>query len=205
MIKLACKVPSRVEVALSGGPDSVAALHFLSNSRREVSASFVNHGTETSNMSQPIVEDLCRKLEVPLRVTTLSPDELKASNKEETWREARYEFFDQSNDPVVTAHHLNDAIEWWIFSSLHGKGKLIPRVRGNYLRPFLLTKKEDLLNYCKFHGLKYYIDATNFLTDRPRVLIRNRMMYDCLEINPGIYKTIKKKYLKEIEDERQGW
>ena len=145
MIKLACKVPSSVEVALSGGPDSVAALHFLSRNHRKVSAAFVNHGTETSNMSQPVVESLCSNLGIPLRIMTLSPDSFSPSNKEERWRESRYEFFDQSEYPVVTAHHLDDAVEWWIFSSIHGKGKLIPRVRGNYLRPFLLTKKEALL------------------------------------------------------------
>jgi len=27
------------------------------------------------------------------------------------------------------------------------------------------------------------------------------MMYDVLEINPGLHKTVKKKYLKEIQDE----
>jgi hypothetical protein len=29
-------------------------------------------------------------------------------------------------------------------------------------------------------------------------------MYDILEINPGLDKTIKKKYLKEIENERKS-
>ena len=124
---------------------------------------------------------------------------------EATWRDMRYDFLDQAERAVVTAHHLDDAAEWWIFSSLHGEGKLIPRIRGNYLRPLLLTRKEKLIEYCKYNNLPFYIDKTNLLTDRPRVLIRNKMMYDCLEINPGLHKTIKKKYLKEIEDERQGW
>ena len=37
MIKLACKVPHKIEIALSGGPDSTAALYFFKNSGREVS------------------------------------------------------------------------------------------------------------------------------------------------------------------------
>ena len=128
-----------------------------------------------------------------------------AQGLEATWRQQRYEFLEQSNIPVVTAHHLNDAVEWWVFSSLHGEGKLIPRTRDIYLRPFLLTRKEKLVEYCKELNLPYYLDDTNFLEDRPRVLIRNRMLYDCLKINPGLFKTIKKKYLKEMENERQSW
>lgn len=205
MIKLACKVPREIEVALSGGPDSVAALAFLNAGTRRVSAAFVHHGTETSDRSFKVVRDVCKQLGVPLRWTRLSPVNSKESGLEATWRNQRYEFLDQSRTPVITAHHLDDAVEWWVFSSLHGESKLIPRSRGVYLRPFLLTRKEKLIEYCEDLNLPYYIDNTNLLEDRPRVLIRNRMMYDCLKINPGLHKTIKKKYLREIEDERQGW
>ncbi len=205
MFKLSCKIPKEVEVALSGGPDSVALLGFLANSRRDVSAAFVHHGTEASGESLEVVVSVCKQLGVPLRMTTLDSVEQKDQGLEATWRNMRYDFLDQSERPVATAHHLDDAVEWWVFSSLHGEGKLIPRVRGNYLRPLLLTRKEKLVEYCESENLPYYIDKTNLLVNRPRVLIRNRMMYDCLKINPGLHKTIKKKYLKEIEDERQGW
>ena len=205
MFKLSCKIPREVEVALSGGPDSVALLGFLAKSRRDVSAAFVHHGTKTSDESAYVVAKLCNQLGVPLRMTTLSSVEQEGRGLEATWRDARYDFLDQAERPVATAHHLDDAVEWWIFSSLHGEGKLIPRKRGNYLRPFLLTRKDQLVEYCNYNNLPFYVDETNLLTDRPRVLIRNKMMYDCLEINPGLHKTIKKKYLKEMKDERQGW
>jgi len=205
MFKLACKIPKKVEVALSGGPDSVALLGFLAKSRRDVSAAFIHHGTKTSTESLKVVIEVCKQVKVPLRMTTLTSVKQGTKGLEATWRDMRYDFLDQAERAVVTAHHLDDAAEWWIFSSLHGEGKLIPRIRGNYLRPLLLTRKEKLIEYCKYNNLPFYIDKTNLLTDRPRVLIRNKMMYDCLEINPGLHKTIKKKYLKEIEDERQGW
>ena len=205
MFKLACKIPKKVEVALSGGPDSVALLGFLAKSRRDVSAAFIHHGTKTSTESLKVVIKVCKQVKVPLRMTTLTSVKQGTKGLEATWRDMRYDFLDQAERAVVTAHHLDDATEWWIFSSLHGEGKLIPRIRGNYLRPLLLTRKEKLVEYCKKNYLPYYVDETNLLTDRPRVLIRNKMMYDCLEINPGLHKTIKKKYLKEIEDERQGW
>ena len=205
MFKLACKIPSEIEVAVSGGPDSIAALAFLAKSRRKVSAAFVHHRTKTSDESLEVVKRVCDHLDIKIRWTTLTPVEQEAKGLEATWREQRYEFLDMSGIPTVTAHHLDDAAEWWIFSSLHGEGKLIPRVRGNYLRPFLLSRKQSLIDFCDRSNLPYYLDKTNYFTDRPRVLIRNKIMYDCLKINPGIHKMIKKKYLKEMEDERQGW
>lgn len=201
MFKLACSVPKKIEIALSGGPDSVAALSFFSRSKREVSAAFFHHGTETSEKSFNIVASLCDKLDIPLRFTKLSLIDSQSKGLEASWREERYRFLDKSDCPVITAHHLDDAVEWWIFSSLHGESKLIPRVRGSYLRPFLLTRKSQLVEYCHKYELPYYIDKTNQDTDRPRVLIRNKMMYDVLEINPGLHKNIKKKYLKEMSDE----
>ena len=159
---------------------------------------------KTSEKSYDYVRHTCELLNVPLRVGRMDTDESSHQNLEATWRKKRYEFFDQSDTPVVTAHHLDDAVEWWIFSSLHGEGKLIPRHRDNFLRPFLLSRKTDLTNVCKRSSAIYWEDKTNFLIDRPRVLIRNKMIYDCLKINPGLYKVIKKKYLKEIEDERKS-
>lgn len=201
MFKLSCKIPHSVEIALSGGPDSVAALSFFHKSKRKVSAAFVHHGTETSERSFEVVASLCDRLDIPLRYKRLPILDIQTKGLEATWREERYKFLDESKVPVITAHHLDDAVEWWIFSSLHGEGKLIPRVRGTYLRPFLLTRKSQLIEYCQKNDLSYYADRTNEDMDRPRVLIRNKMMYDILEINPGLHKTVKKKYLKEIQDE----
>lgn len=181
----------------------MAALYFLKKGNREVSAAFFHHGTETSEASYHHVISACKRLNVPLRIGKITSHGQKVKNLEATWRKERYEFFSYAECPVVTAHHLDDAVEWWIFSSLHGEGKLIPRIRDGYLRPFLLSRKEDMIAICEKNEVNYYEDETNLLLDRPRVLIRNKMLYDCLKINPGLHKVIKKKYLKEIEDERK--
>jgi len=204
MIQLACRVPKKIEIALSGGPDSTAALYFFKRSGREVSASFFHHGTETSEKSLSYVEHTCKLLDVPLRIGKVISGAVPESNLEAEWRTERYDFFNLSDCPVITAHHLDDAVEWWIFSSMHGEGKLIPRIRDTFLRPFLLSRKENLIDICSKNSAIFWADKTNFLIDRPRVLIRNKMIYDCLKINPGLHKVIRKKYLKEIENERKS-
>ena len=204
MIRQLLNVPKGVYVACSGGPDSMAVLDFLNTSGKVKGALYFDHKTDQSEEFSSVVKKFCidNSLEYASATVTGSP---KDESLEAYWSKQRNNFFRTIDGPVVTGHHLDDAVEWWIFSSLHGEGKLIPRIRGNYLRPFLLTRKEKLLEYCNYNNLPFYIDETNLLSDRPRVLIRNKMMYDCLEINPGLHKTVKKKYLKEIEDERQGW
>jgi tRNA(Ile)-lysidine synthase len=201
-LKLTCKVPKDITVALSGGPDSIAALHFFVKGGRNVNAMFFHHGTVCSDKSYLVAKDFCRSLKVNLDIGRINPEIKQTANLEDIWRRERYAFLGNSVSPVITGHHLDDAVEWWVFTSLHGNGRLIPRIRGKYLRPFLLNKKSDVLKYCKRWKLPYHVDESNLKTDRPRVLIRNKMMYDCLKINPGLYKVIKKKYLKEIEYER---
>ena len=57
-----------------------------------------------------------------------------------------------NNGYLVTAHHLNDVVEGWIWSSMHGEGKIIEPEQsfmtddGNLcylIRPFLLSKKRE--------------------------------------------------------------
>ena len=65
---------SRVTVALSGGADSVALLHFLCSLRQErrltIKACHINHllREEESERDEAFVRKLCRKWQVPLRV-----------------------------------------------------------------------------------------------------------------------------------------
>ena len=46
MIKLLGKIPDKIYVACSGGVDSMAALSFLNNKKRDVAVAHFDHGTE---------------------------------------------------------------------------------------------------------------------------------------------------------------
>jgi tRNA(Ile)-lysidine synthase TilS/MesJ len=75
---------------------------------------------------------------------------------EEHWRDERYKFFRTFNMPVITGHNLDDVIEWFLFSSLHGQGKVMPYNNKNVIRPFISTSKRSLEDWCdyvrKFHS-----------------------------------------------------
>ncbi|MBM88273.1 MAG: tRNA lysidine(34) synthetase TilS [Gammaproteobacteria bacterium] len=200
MIKLLNKVPKRITIAVSGGPDSMAALDFLTK-RRDVTAAFFHHGTKASDKGEKVVTKYCNERDVTLVTEKISCTRRGGESREEFWRNARYEFFEKLNGPVITCHHLDDVIEWWIFTSLHGNPRLIPYKRDKYIRPFLLNRKQTLINWCRRNDVDYITDSTNRNDLYSRGYIRNHIIPTIGRINPGIHKTMKKKIIEEFTRE----
>ena len=114
-------------------------------------------------------------------------------------------FFRQTvgDAPLVMAHTLDDAMENWVFTSLHGKPHLIPMQNGNILRPFILSRKADMLDWCDHKGVPYVFDPGNVDLSFPRARIRNVIMPELLRINPGFFKVIAKRYGEEHVQDHQ--
>lgn len=195
MIRILGTVPHRIAVAVSGGVDSMAALDFLRRSR-EVEVLHYNHGTGSyADASTDLVRDYCKKHNI-FNVIGWNQDKMPDGvSPEAWWRKQRYDFFKVATDlPIVTAHHLGDAVENWIFTSLNGNPFLIPHKRDAYLRPFLTTEKSELISWCKRKDVPYLEDITNTDTRFRRNYIRHVMMPHVEYVNPGINKVVKKKY-----------
>ena len=194
------KIPNEVAIALSGGVDSMVCLDFLLKGNRNVTAMHFNHGTELSNIYEDFVRNKCYELGVELKVSRIDSSVPKRRSKEDFWREKRYEFLNKCLDrPVITCHHLDDAVETWIFSSLKGCPKIIPYSRGNYLRPLLLNTKDRIIEWATQNNVEYIQDSTNLQSNYDRNYIRNKMMNHVYHINPGIQKMIKKKIIKKYK------
>lgn len=201
-LRLAVKMPHKVCVALSGGADSVVAMDFCLKGGRDVIALHFNHGNEDSSKYQEFVENLCKSRGVTLVVERLQESVPKGRSAEDYWREKRYEFFKRSRGdrPVIMGHHLDDAVETWVFTSLKGNSKVMPYKRDFVLRPFILNEKCRILQWAKENSLDFVTDQTNFDISFDRNYIRREMMPHIKRINPGIQKMIKKKILKNIID-----
>ena len=193
MIKLLGKVPDKIYVACSGGPDSMAALSFLKNSKRDVKVAHFDHGTLHADDARTFVVDYCKKHNIEYVLGTVQRKRDPNESREEYWRNERYRFFEELGTPVVTAHHLNDVAEWWIFTSLHGEPKLTPYQNGSVIRPFLITPKRELLTWLKRRDVPFVTDPTNKNLAYMRNLIRHRIMPQCMKVNPGLTKVLKKK------------
>ena len=193
MIKLAHKIPIKVAIAVSGGRDSMVCLDFLRCGKKEITVLHFNHGTKHAVEAEVKVKEYCAKWEIPLFIGRISGEPEQGQSMEDFWRKQRYSWFESTGfETIITCHHLDDAIEWWIMTSLKGNPKLIPAKREQFIRPFLLTTRETLKNWAERKHVEWAEDPSNGDTDYDRNYIRHTMMPHVLRINPGIQKTVTK-------------
>lgn len=191
MINLLLKIPNKIYLGLSGGVDSVACYHFLSNSKRNIIPVFFDHGTETSRIALSFLKERYPNL----LIGNIQNQKDKRESWEEYWRNERYGYLNALDAPVVICHHLDDVLETWLFSSFHGQPKLIPVQTRNVIRPFLITDKQKLIDFCGKRNIDWMYDESNDDQSYMRNHIRHNIVPEVLKVNPGIKKTLKKKYL----------
>lgn len=198
MIHLQGKLPRQLNLAVSGGVDSVAALHFLCHNH-DVTIIHVDHNEGNSHESNDLMSSLAQKYQCSYKIYYPGNIRQKRESLEEYWRNQRYKFFHSLAGPVITCHQLNDCVETWLWSSMHGEGKIIPYNNKNVFRPFRLNTKKILVDYAVKHGLQWVEDESNLNLALTRNYIRKVMMPQVLHVNPGIENTIKKKVEKSYD------
>lgn len=197
MFQLLHKLPRKLTVALSGGVDSVAIFDFLSNNH-EIDAAFFHHGTDDSDNAYDFVYYFCKERDVNLTVGYIRNEKPKDQSMEEYWRNERYNFLEKF-DYVVTGHHLDDCVETYIWSTMHGTPKVIPDTRNNVYRPFLLNKKQTFIDWCDRKNINWREDLSNRDTAYIRNYIRKNVVQHAYHINPGLDKVVKKLILNACQ------
>ncbi|WP_295419400.1 tRNA lysidine(34) synthetase TilS [Sulfurovum sp.] len=102
-------------------------------------------------------------------------------------RKFRYEFFEslirtEGYDNLITAHQLNDQLEWLLMrltkgaglSELIGLEPVTQREHYTLLRPLLEYSKDELLAYLKKNNYPYFIDESNIDVKYERNLFRKQ-------------------------------
>lgn len=199
-IKVFSKVPQNVYIACSGGVDSMAGLTYLATKRnRLITPVFFHHNTEVSNLAYKFLQEYIPVLQTiypniqDLKVgfTTESP----SKNREQVWRDLRYQFLSKF-PAVVTCHHLDDQLENYVYSMLHGSPRFILEVKDNLIRPFLLTEKTAFYNWCNHKNINWVEDTSNKDNTYCRNRIRNVIIPEMLKIQPGLKKVV----IKQLKD-----
>lgn len=202
------KLPRKIVVACSAGVDSMAIVDFLKN-HHEVTLAYYHHG-KTDNVKfsddcEQFVKKYANDNGLDIIIGYNNKDEKpKNMSMEEFWRVKRYEFLNSIDAPVITGHHLGDVVETWVWSSMHGEGKIIPYRNKNIIRPFMTNKKEEFVSWCERKNVKWLEDMSNHEdNNKTRNFIRNVIMPNVLTVNPGIHKVIAKKVLSQAEQEKK--
>lgn len=200
--ELTVKIPKQnIAVAVSGGVDSMVAVHWLMRGRFDFKVVHVNHSTPMANRYEIFVSEFCLRHQLALETYHVTAEPAVRQSHEDFWRQERYQFFKSQKVPVITAHHLDDVVETWIWSSLHGQSKTIPLRHANVVRPFLLWRKSNMLNFAERNNIAWIEDPTNTCTDYTRNLIRHELLPLALKVNPGLHKVVAKKIKQDITAE----
>ena len=188
-------------IAVSGGIDSMVTLDFFVRSQgvENMIALFYKHSNDmNADKEYSFVASVCAQKNIAMSIG-FQNEIYKSGSLEKFWRDGRRKFFEMHGDMVITGHHLDDAVEWYLFTSFRGDAKVMPYKTGNTIKPFILHKKEDFYEYAEKYDVKYIEDETNADPEfGSRNAIRNNILPEVLKINPGIHTVVKKKIMENI-------
>ncbi len=198
-----------VAVALSGGSDSMALLHYMLKLKEKfmfkVISINIEHGIrgEKSVFDTEFVKSYCEEKGIPLvcySVDSISYAKEKKLSIEQSARALRYECFYKAIDNgvcdlVATAHHLSDNVETILFNLFRGTGLSgvcgIPEnLNGKIIRPFLTVSKKEIDEYIKQNNIPFVTDETNLSDDYTRNSIRHKVVPEIVKLFPEAEKSI---------------
>ena len=159
-------------LAFSAGVDSSALFFLLLENNIPFDIALINYGTrENSDKEEIHAQALADKYN--LTCHTIKAPKF-TSHFEKHAREFRYTFFEtlikeHGYDTLLTAHQLNDQLEWLLMRLSKGAGtsELIglepesPRNSYTLIRPLLAYSKEELLSYLQSNDHPYFVDESN--------------------------------------------
>ena len=171
-------------LAFSAGVDSTALFFLLLHHNIEFDIALVNYGTrKSSNQEEAYAKELADKYSKKCYTTQAPRIE---QNFEKTARDFRYHFFEEilstkGYDNLITAHQLNDQLEWLLMRLAKGAGvmeliglePIAKRSSYTTIRPILHHSKEELLAFLHSHRYRYFIDESNFSNDYERNYFRS--------------------------------
>lgn len=189
------KVPKSVYLAFSGGVDSAVLLHRLIAKDTDVVLFFVHHQTTWCDKELEFALATAKKYGIGCIVKHIEKyDKTKhKTSMESYWSQCRNTLFQELDRPVLTAHHLDDASEWYVMSSLQGQSKLLSYQNNNVVRPFIIIDKAKIINYALHHMVCYLSDPSNDdTTFNLRNKVRKDLMPEILKTFPGINTSVRK-------------
>ena len=186
-------------IALSGGLDSTVLLSLFAKLRQKrphlqplsIRAIHIHHGLSPNADSwAKHCQNLCDQFQIPLIVELVQVD--KTNGIEAGAREARYQAIKkhlQTQEVLVTAHHLNDQTETFFLalkrgSGLQGLGTMQQQsvlFSMTILRPLLGFTRPQLEDYAQKEKLNWITDESNEDNRYDRNFLRNKILPELRE------------------------
>ena len=204
---------SRILVACSGGPDSMALLYLLQDiathrhTTYRIGVAIVDHCIRPESKDEVLwLKHQVEELGLPFYSTTFDVPRLSKEYKksEETiGRQVRYQWLteiarSEGYDYISVAHHKDDQAESILAHIIRGSGLNgltgMSVVQSEYaipvVRPLLDVTKENLLAYIETKQISYCVDSTNDDVRYQRNRIRHRIIPELEAVNPAVVDAI---------------
>ena len=208
-------------VAVSGGLDSMALLHYFVTTKERwgitVEAVHVDHMLrgKASAEDRAFVQKYCDEYGVNLHAKAIPIPEIMAlenGNSQLICRRERYQYFKEvmqktNASKLVTAHHADDQLESVLMALT--KNATINGMQGirsqrifegkTLIRPFLTVTKSEIREYLQEQGLNYREDASNTKDSYARNRFRHHVVPLLEAENPRVAEQTSRftKHLQE--------
>ena len=189
-------------LAFSAGVDSTALFFLLLEQNIPFDIAIVNYNIRTQSKEEIFyAKELAIKYNKEIFIFDTSIE--NSSNFEKKARDLRYAFFEEiinkySYKNLITAHQLNDKLEWFMMQLSKGAG-LIELIGFNEFeqkdiykiyKPLLNITKNELEIYLQKNNLKYFVDESNFDEKYKRNFFRHNFSNKFLDkFSSGVKKS----------------
>ena len=198
-------------LAFSAGVDSSALFFLLLENNIPFDIALVNYGTRENSDKEEMHAKALAKKHGLLCHTIKAPK--FTTHFEKNARDFRYGFFETlikeyGYDTLLTAHQLNDQLEWLLMrlskgagtSELVGLEEVSQRKGYTLIRPLLQQSKEELLEYLHVNKHPYFIDESNSDEKYERNRFRKKFSDPLLsEYKEGIKRSFE--YLRKDKED----
>ena len=200
---LFCK-KDKLLLAISGGADSVALMHFLLDFGVKFELAHANfnlRGNESKD-DEIFVKNLAQTHNLKIHIKSFKTKEHAEENKislQMAARNLRYEWFanllkERELKFIVTAHHEDDIVETFFINLIRGSGirglLSIPNKNGCIIRPFLCINRSEIDKYLLEKKQVYREDSSNIELKYFRNKVRSSLIPLLEEMNPSIKETV---------------
>jgi tRNA(Ile)-lysidine synthase len=194
-------------LAFSAGIDSTALFFLMLEQNIPFDIAIVDYHQRIQSKDEVIyATQLAHKYKKKCFISSF-PNSTKFSEK--TARDYRYNFFKEiinqnGYHSLITAHQLNDKLEWFLMQLTKGAG--LPEIIGmqtysifddyQVIKPLLYFSKKELQEYLDNSNKKYFIDISNYNEKYKRNYFRHNFSDKLLkEFQKGISQSFH--YLEE--------
>ena len=192
----------RFLIAISGGVDSVVLAFLSKQLELDFGLCHVNYHlrAEDSILDENLVHSLAKQWGKSYHTIDANLSKYDGNIQIEA-RNIRYSFFktvlkQHSYDYVLTAHHMDDVAETFLFNIGRGTGLdgmlSIPEINGRIIRPLLVFSKDEIKKYASINDIEYREDDSNASDKYARNYLRHHAIPALKKQNSNFLNGLKK-------------